>query len=70
MNMSDIKIKRILLLVGFFVLLFSTSQLSWGSGYVIDWDNLNNGIQTCRSTMPEGLVDKTGVHQLAGAVLF
>jgi hypothetical protein len=45
MNMSEIEIKRILLLVGFFVLLFSTSQLSWGSGYVIDWDNLNNGIR-------------------------
>ena len=45
MSVSKSKIKRILLSIGFFVLLVSLSQLSWGSGYTIDWDNLNNGIQ-------------------------
>jgi len=45
MSLSKSKIKIILLSLGFFVLLVSLFQLSWGSGYVIDWDNLNNGIQ-------------------------
>jgi len=41
----------VLLSVGFFMLLFSFSQLSWAGGYVIDWDNLNNGIQPVSSDM-------------------
>ncbi len=45
MSSSKSKIKRILLSAGFFLLLVSFPQLSWGSGYKIDWDNLNNGIQ-------------------------
>jgi len=45
MTISKNKIKTLLLFMGFFILLVYLSQLSWGSGYKIDWDNLNNGIQ-------------------------
>jgi hypothetical protein len=45
MSISENKIERILLSVGFLVLLVCVSQLSWASGYTIDWDNLNSGIQ-------------------------
>lgn len=45
MNVLRCKIKHNSSSIVFFLLLLSLSQLSWGSGYIIDWDNMNNGIQ-------------------------
>jgi hypothetical protein len=45
MNVSRCKIKHNSSSIVFFLLLLSLSQLSWASGFIIDWDNLNNGIQ-------------------------
>lgn len=45
MSVSKSTTKRLISFIGFFVLFVSLPPLSWGSGYTIDWDNLNNGIQ-------------------------
>jgi len=45
MSVSKKRSKIILLSALFFVLFVFLAQLSWASGYIIDWDNLNNGIQ-------------------------
>jgi hypothetical protein len=45
MSFSKGKIKRLLQLTGFLMLMLSLPRLSWGTGYTIGWDNLNGGIQ-------------------------
>ncbi|MGB8656261.1 MAG: dockerin type I repeat-containing protein [Candidatus Zixiibacteriota bacterium] len=45
MNASKTINKRLSQSIGFFMLVLSLSHLSWGGGYTMDWDNLNNGIQ-------------------------
>ncbi len=73
MSVLRSKIERILSSIGFFVLLLSLSQLSWGSGYTIEWDNFNNGIQpessdvyTVKSSLGQSI---TGDMQGGGYVL-